>query len=158
MLRQKKERLQYVIDRLELQLKLREKELHRVLCKRSYSSSSNMPNKWTKVVSAVCKYGWKKLVNPTVDLHKTAFPKSPADLENLGVRFDFAGTILKDGKKYHRFQVQVNAGNKIPKSWKEWRERNPKGTHGIVATVEIPDGGTKDDVQHALNQVNDQID
>lgn len=78
-------------------------------------------------------------------------------LEQLGVRFNFAGTIEKNGRKFHRFQVQVNAG-KIPTSWKQWRQKHEKGTHGIVATVEIPDNGSEEEVQEALDAVDDQID
>lgn len=102
--------------------------------------------------------GYQKLVRPSVALHKTAFPKTAADLESLGVRFDFAGTIEENGKKFHKFQVQVNAGNRIPTSWKQWRQRHEKGTHGIVATVTIPDDGTKEDVRAALNAVDSEID
>jgi hypothetical protein len=119
-----------------------------------------MPSKWNKVKDAVLKHanGYKKLVRPSVALHKTAFPKTAADLESLGVRFDFAGTTEENGKKFHKFQVQVNAGNKIPTSWKQWRQKHEKGTHGIVATVKIPDGGTKEDVQAALDAVDSEID
>lgn len=93
--------------------------------------------------------GWEKLAKVTVPLHGTAFPKSSADNEKFGVRFDFAGTVERENKIFNRFQVQVNAG-KIPTPWKEWRERNGKGTHGIVATVEVPQDATKDEVQEAL--------
>lgn len=104
------------------------------------------------------KDGWKKLVRPTVALHKTAFPKTSKDNEKLGVRFDFAGTIEESGNMFHRFQVQVCAGNKIPTSWKEWRQRHEKSTHGIVATIQIPDQGDKDDVEKAFDAVEDSID
>ncbi|KAJ5159156.1 uncharacterized protein N7500_008807 [Penicillium coprophilum] len=58
-----------------------------------------MPNKWSKVKDAVLKHanGYKKLVKPSV-AHKTAFPKTAADLESLGVRFDFAGPCSQFGK------------------------------------------------------------
>ena len=88
----------------------------------------------------------------------TAYPKTQPDLERLGVHFDFAGTIEEDGKKFHRFQVQVNAGNKIPSSWKKWRETHPKGTHGIVVTIKVPDNGTKEDVEAALDAVDEEVD
>lgn len=116
-----------------------------------------MPNKWNKVKAFVLRGGYKKLIRPTVSLHGTAFPKSSSELEKLGVRFDFAGTVEEDGKRFHRFQVQVNAGNKIPTSWKQWREKHEKGTHGIVATIKVPDGGTKEDVEAALAAVDDEI-
>ena len=124
------------------------------------STFNNMPNKWNKIKDAVLKHanGYKKLVRPSVALHGTAFPKTTADLESLGVRFDFAGTVEENGKKFHRFQVQVNSGNKIPTSWKQWRQKHEKGTHGIVATVKVPDGGTKEDVQAALDAVDSEID
>lgn len=116
-----------------------------------------MPNKWQKVKDFLLQDGYKKLVRPSVSIHKTAFPKTKPDLEKMGVRFDFAGTIEDGGKKFHRFQVQVNSGNKIPISWKQWREKHEKGTHGIVATVRVPDGGSKEDVEAALNAVDKEI-
>lgn len=84
-------------------------------------------------------------MRPSIALRKTAFPRTAAELENLGVRFDFEDTTEENGKKFHRFQVQVNAGNKIPTSWKQWRQKNEKGTYRIVATVKVPDDGTKED-------------
>ncbi|EGE06705.1 hypothetical protein TEQG_05699 [Trichophyton equinum CBS 127.97] len=116
-----------------------------------------MANKWRKVINFVLQHGYKKLVTPTVSLHGTAFPKTQPDLEKLGVRFDFAGTIERGGKKFHRFQVQVNSGNKIPISWKNWREKHTKGTHAIVTTIEVPDNGTKEEVQEALEAAEDGI-
>lgn len=119
-----------------------------------------MSKKWRKVIQAVVgSDGWKKLVKPTVQLHGTAFPKLQKDLEKIGIRFDFAGTVEKpDGSIWHRFQAQVNAGSKIPTSWKEWREGHARGTHANVATIEVPDQGSKDDVEAALKKVEDSID
>ncbi|KKK23234.1 hypothetical protein P175DRAFT_0472969 [Aspergillus ochraceoroseus IBT 24754] len=117
-----------------------------------------MPNKWKKVKDILLQDGYKKLIRPTVPVHKTAFPKTTPELEKLGVRFDYAGTIEEDEKKFHRFQVQVNSGNKIPTSWKQWRQKHKEGTHGNVATIKVPDGGTKEDVQAALDAVDKEID
>lgn len=119
-----------------------------------------MPNKQNKVKNAVLKHAnsYKKLVRPSIALRKTAFPRTAAELENLGVRFDFEDTTEENGKKFHRFQVQVNAGNKIPTSWKQWRQKNEKGTYRIVATVKVPDDGTKEDFQAALDAVDSEID
>lgn len=39
-----------------------------------------------------------------------------------------------------------------------WRQKHVKGTHGIVATVKRPDGGTKEDVQQARDAVDGEID
>lgn len=103
--------------------------------------------------------GKKKLAKPTVTLHGTAFPKTHADCEKLGVRFDFAGTIEKaKGEKWHRFQAQVNAGSKIPSTWKEWREKHKGVTHANVATIEVADGASEDEVRAALEKVEDEID
>jgi len=117
-----------------------------------------MSRKWRTVVDFVMgnSNGWKKLLNPTCEVHQTAFPKTNKDLEKLGIRFDFAGTIEEGGRKYHRFQAQVNDGQKIPSGWKKWREDHEKGTHAIVATVVVPDSGTKEEVEDAL--VNAKID
>ncbi|GLA67397.1 hypothetical protein AtubIFM54640_010715 [Aspergillus tubingensis] len=104
-----------------------------------------MPNKWKKVKDILLQDGYKKLIRPTVPVHKTAFPKTTPELEKLGVRFDYAGTIEEDEKKFHRFQVQ-------------WRQKHKEGTHGNVATIKVPDGGTKEDVQAALDAVDKEID
>ena len=58
-----------------------------------------MGKKWRIVTAFVLDKGWLKLVNPTVPLHGTAFPKTKPDLEKLGVRFDFVGTVEEGGKK-----------------------------------------------------------
>ncbi len=119
-----------------------------------------MVNKWQKVIDLVLtgqNQGWKKLVKNSVALHKTAFPKTQPELERLGVRFDFAGQVEEGGKTLNRFEVQVNDGQKIPSSWKKWRESHKKGTHGVVAIVKVPDGGTKEDVKAALDAVNEEI-
>ncbi|SLM34162.1 hypothetical protein LPUS_02872 [Lasallia pustulata] len=117
-----------------------------------------MPNKWAKVKAAILQQGYQKLLRPTVALHKTAYPKTQLELERLGVHFDFTGTVEEDGKKLHRFQVQVNAGNKIPSPWKQWQELYKDGTHGIVATIKVPDNGTKEDVEAALNAIDEDVD
>lgn len=109
-----------------------------------------MGNKWREVKRFVLQYGWQKLIRPTVSIHKTAFPKTQSDLEKLGLRFDYAGTIEENGKKYHRFQVQVNAGGKIPMSWKDWRQRYAIGTDAIVTTLE-------DEVKEAFQSVEADI-
>ena len=69
------------------------------------STFNNMPNKWNKIKDAVLKYvnGYKKLVRLSVALYGTAFPKTMVDLESLGVRFDFVGTVEENGKKFYRF-------------------------------------------------------
>ncbi|OJD21353.1 hypothetical protein ACJ73_07309 [Blastomyces percursus] len=102
-----------------------------------------MPNKWNKAKS-LCLAEWLEKVN------------TPGKVG--GVRFDFAGSVEEDGKKYNRFQVQVNAGNKISTSWKQWRESHAKGTHDKVATIKVLDNGTKDDVEAALDAVDEEID
>ncbi|KAB8356451.1 hypothetical protein FH972_024034 [Carpinus fangiana] len=111
---------------------------------------------WKILVKAVCSGdGWKKLIRPTVPVHGTAWPKTQPELQKYGIRFDYAGKFEKLNKTYHRFQAQVNAG-KIPASWEDWRKRNG-GTHAIVATIEVPEDGTADDVQEALEAVEDDL-
>lgn len=86
----------------------------------------------------------KKFFNPTADRGKTVWPKSQADLLRYGVRWDYDGVITReDGKEYHKYQLQPNAG-KIPSTIKEWRDRNG-GTHAVMATMYIERGTDPDD-------------
>ncbi|KAJ4368446.1 hypothetical protein N0V83_006803 [Neocucurbitaria cava] len=91
---------------------------------------------------------WKKLANPTVSRGKTAWPKTSADLENIGVRFDYDEEVTVDGTVFHKYQCQPNAG-KIPASLKDWREKNG-GTHAVITTVFVKKDATKSEVVQAV--------
>ena len=85
----------------------------------------------------------RKFFEPTVGKGKTVWPKSPADMLRYGVRWDYDGVITKDdGKEYHKYQLQPNAG-KIPSSIKQWRDNNG-GTHSVMAVMYIPKGVAPD--------------
>ena len=76
----------------------------------------------------------------------TAFPKTPAQQERFGVRYDYDGEITgEDGTTYHK---QPNAG-KTPTSIKRWKEKEG-GTHAVMANVFVKKHGTKADVKDAL--------
>jgi hypothetical protein len=47
---------------------------------------------------------WKKLVDPTIGRGKTAWPKSQAELERIGVRFDYDGEVTEDSVVCHKYQ------------------------------------------------------
>lgn len=54
----------------------------------------------------------------------------------MGIRSDFAGTYERSGKNYHRFQIQANAGGKIPMPpRKDLRQRHAIGTHAVITTL-----------------------
>ncbi|KAI2968461.1 hypothetical protein CBS147323_4246 [Aspergillus niger] len=113
---------------------------------------------WKGITEAVTGRGskiWEKLANPTVDRGRTQWPKSDSDLENHGVRFDYDGIIEENGVKYHKYQVQPNAG-KIPSSWKDWRDKHG-GTHAVIGTVKIKEDATKEDVDESLQSLEDQL-
>ncbi|RAL03196.1 uncharacterized protein BO80DRAFT_423157 [Aspergillus ibericus CBS 121593] len=78
----------------------------------------------------------KKFYMPTVSRGKTVWPKSSADLLRYGVRWDYDGIVMHDGKEYHRYQLQPNAG-KIPSTIKDWRDKNG-GTHAVIAVMHLP--------------------
>jgi hypothetical protein len=92
---------------------------------------------------------WKKLANVTVGRGKTAWPKSTAELESVGVRFDYDSEVTQNGIVFHKFQCQPNAG-KISASLKDWREKHG-GTHAVMTTVLIKKGATKEEVVHAVD-------
>lgn len=65
-------------------------------------------------------------------------PKTPADLLRYCVRWDYDGIVTKeDGKEYHKYQLQPNAGI-IPSSIKQWRDKN--GGTAVMTTLYIPRG------------------
>jgi hypothetical protein len=80
----------------------------------------------------------KKLLNPTVLRGQTAWPKESGDQEKHGVRYDYDGEKEIDGVTYHKFQMQANAGNKIPSTIKNWLGKAEGGIHAIMDDVLIP--------------------
>jgi hypothetical protein len=97
----------------------------------------------------------KKFTSVSVNRGKTAFPKAPKDLENLGIRWDFDGEVEKEGTVYNKFQVQPNAG-KIPSTVREWRDKNG-GTHAVLGTMLVKKGGSKDDVEDAFSKFQEEF-
>ncbi|EMF14896.1 uncharacterized protein SEPMUDRAFT_146927 [Sphaerulina musiva SO2202] len=91
---------------------------------------------------------WKKFTNVSVGRGKTVFPRSPAEQERFGVRWDFDGEVVKPDGVYNKFRMQPNAG-KIPSSIKAWRDANG-GTHAVMADAYIKKEGSQDDVQKGL--------
>ncbi|KAL9016589.1 MAG: hypothetical protein Q9185_006059 [Variospora sp. 1 TL-2023] len=105
--------------------------------------------------------GWKKLSNVVVNPGRTSWPSSPRLQESVGVRFDFKreeqvqeadNTVTT----YNTFNVQANAGNKVPDSVKNWAKKNG-GTHAVMATARVKKGGTVDDVKAAFKEVSDFV-
>jgi len=93
---------------------------------------------------------WKKFSEVSVGRGKTVFPKSQAEQERVGVRWDYDGEVTRTDGTYNKFQMQPNAG-KIPSSIKDWREKNG-GTHAVMASVYVKKGGSKDDVKEGLEE------
>jgi hypothetical protein len=92
----------------------------------------------------------KKFTSVLVNLGKTAFPKAPKYLENLGIRWDFDGEVTQVGQVYNKFQIQPNAG-KISSSIKDWRKKNGR-THAVMGTMYVKKGGSKGNVQKAFKE------
>jgi hypothetical protein len=100
------------------------------------------------IAEAVKGNTWQKFANPSAARGKTAFPKTPADQEKFGIRFDYDKEVTRDdGTVYHMFKMQFNAG-KIPSSIKAWRDK--KGTDAVMATVLVKKGATVEEVEAAL--------
>lgn len=96
---------------------------------------------------------WERLGGPTVARGRTQWPKTQSELERLGVRFDYDGEVMENNQKYHKWQIQPNAG-KIPSSWKEWRDRHG-GTHAVIGIILVKDGATSDEVHEVLTTIED---
>lgn len=107
--------------------------------------------------AVVAGHGWKKFVNPTVTRGSTAWPRDSGEQEKHGVRYDYDGEQEIDGTVYHKFQMQANAGNKIPSTVKNWRSKADRGTHDVMADVFVLKGGDKDDVEAALNKAHEGV-
>ncbi|PPQ88106.1 hypothetical protein CVT25_014402 [Psilocybe cyanescens] len=105
------------------------------------------------------KNGWQKLSNPTVSRGATAVPRSQTAIARIGLRLDYNDFIEKgdDKTKWHQFKLQVNAGDTIPNAFKNWRDKQEKGTHAVMATVEVRDGADKDEVEAALKDATKDV-
>lgn len=99
------------------------------------------------IVEAVKGNTWIKFANPSAARGKTAFPKTQAEQERYGIRFDYDTLVKQDGQEYHTFKMQPNQG-KIPSSIKNWRDKN--GTDAVMATVWVKKDATMEEVEKAL--------
>lgn len=103
--------------------------------------------------------GWKKLSSPTIARGATAVPRSPTAVARIGLCLDYDNYIEKgeDKVKWHCFKLQVNAGDMIPNTFKNWRDSQPKGTHAVMAMVEIRDSANKDEIEVALKNATKDV-
>ena len=108
------------------------------------------------IPSLLEKNGWKRLANPSVTRGVTAVPKNPTAAARIGLRLDYNGFVEKR-VKFHQFKLQVNAGDTIPTSFKNWRNSQKRGMHAVMATVEIRDGTDKDEVEFALRKATKNV-
>ena len=85
--------------------------------------------------------GWQKLSRPSVTCGATAVPRNPSAVARIGLRLDYDNSFERgEGEEkvqWHRFKLQVNAGDTIPNAFKAWRNKQKRGTHAVMATVEI---------------------
>jgi hypothetical protein len=103
--------------------------------------------------------GWQKLSKPTVTRGATAVPRSPTAVARIGIRLDYDNYIEKgdDKVKWHQFKLQVNAGDTIPNAFKNWRDRQTKGTHAVMAKVEVRDGADQAEIEAALKEATKDV-
>lgn len=109
---------------------------------------------WSKAQKALSNAA-KKFTNVSVNRGKTAYPKSPKDLENLGVRWDFDGEVIQEGVVYNKFQVQPNAGD-VPSSIRAWRDKNG-GTHAVMGNMYVKKNGSVEDVTDAFDKFTEEF-
>ncbi|KAL5486271.1 hypothetical protein ACEPAI_7317 [Sanghuangporus weigelae] len=103
--------------------------------------------------------GWQKLSRPSVPRGATAVPRSSTAAARIGLRLDYDNYIEKgdDKVKWHQFKLQVNAGDMIPNAFKNWREKQTKGTHAVMAKVEIREGADKDEIEAVLTEATKDV-
>ncbi|PPR04291.1 hypothetical protein CVT26_004078 [Gymnopilus dilepis] len=108
----------------------------------------------TAFTALLDRNAWKKLADPTVGRGATALPRSSSVAQKIGLRLDYDGYVEKGEEKvkYHRYKLQVNAGNSIPLAFKKWRDSQENGTHAVMATIEIRHGADKDEIFEALKE------
>lgn len=92
-----------------------------------------------------------KLTSLTVHRGLTALPTKSIDEQSYGLRADFDGEMVCNGVKYNKFEIQPNAGSKIPSAVEQWRDKNG-GTHAKIGSIYVKDGGTQEDVKHAFEE------
>jgi hypothetical protein len=97
---------------------------------------------------------WIKFTKPAVKAGATVWPKTAADQERVGVRFDYAGEVEQEGVVYHKFQCQPNAG-KIPSSIKQFRDKY--GTHANIGSLLVKKDGNEEDVRSSMDEFMDSI-
>ena len=107
------------------------------------------------VVKAVEGNTWKKFANPSAGRGQTTYPKNQAELERIGVRWDYDGEVTRADGIYHKFQMQPNAG-KIPSSIRQWRDANG-GTHATMASAFVKKDGSKEDVEKGLSEAAEAV-
>lgn len=99
---------------------------------------------------------WTKLSNPSVCRGATAVPRNPSAVVRIGLRLDYDQSIERgEGKEkvmWHRYKLQVNAGDSVPLAFKAWKKKQGSGTHAVMATVEIRDGAGKDEIEATLKE------
>ncbi|PIL30992.1 hypothetical protein GSI_05685 [Ganoderma sinense ZZ0214-1] len=100
------------------------------------------------IVEAVRGNTWQKFANPSAGAGKTAWPRTAAEQERFGLRFDYDTVVNKGGTEYHTFKMQANKG-KIPSSIKAWRDKH--GTHAVMATAWVKKDATMEEVKAALD-------
>ena len=51
----------------------------------------------------------------------------------------------------------MNAGDTIPNAFKKWRDKQPHGTHAVMATVEIGEGANKAEIKAILKEATKDV-
>ncbi|KAL8707351.1 MAG: hypothetical protein Q9220_007611 [cf. Caloplaca sp. 1 TL-2023] len=91
---------------------------------------------------------WKKFVRVSVNPGNTVWPKTPEELEAVGVCWDYVCEVTRTDGIYHKFKMQANKG-KIPQTIQEWAQKNG-GTYAVMAVMFVKKDGTKEDVEDGM--------
>ena len=64
----------------------------------------------------------------------------------------------KEKEKWHRWKLQVNAGDDIPSYLIRWRNaQGKKDTHATMAVIEIRENADKEEVEEALLEATQDV-
>jgi hypothetical protein len=104
------------------------------------------------------KHIWKRLINPTVDVGDTQYPKKQSDQAKVGFRWDLdVPVITADGRKANRFKLQPNAQAQSSSIQEYIRHQGKKGTHTDITSVDIPTDASEEEAKKLVEDAIDSV-
>lgn len=104
------------------------------------------------------KNAYEKFTNISVGKGLTVLPKTTKEQKKYGLRWDRdVEIVLPDGRKANRFMLQPNADAES-KSIQSFVSKSARGTHTVIATADVPEDATQEEVKEILENAIDAVD